>query len=188
MHSHTCTQRGKATCKHSDLIGRENTHLYICMKKSRGERRRENNNKEIVIYVRMISHLKKGWDHIEGEMKEWEREKDVKAMPVTDWIFSFLSAASSANVCVDLRWVRFGSELPAWPAAWQALGGLPHKATWPGWILKFWPGLNRPSNIRPGYQARSDENWWPGCDMIFISVIIILKHEMTSQVDEFVYF
>jgi hypothetical protein len=70
--------------------------------------------------------------------KKQTLQKNVKVCDVPlignifHWIFSFLSAASSANVCVDLRWVRFGSELPAWPAAWQALGGLPHKATWPG--------------------------------------------------------
>ena len=81
MHSHTCTQRGKTTCKHSDRsVEKTHTYIYICMKKSRGEKRREREQQrdsdicsyDITSEERMRSHRGRN-----------EREKDVKVMPVT---------------------------------------------------------------------------------------------------------
>ncbi len=39
---------------------------------------------------------------------------------------------------------------------------------------------------RPGLLVRPGQPWWPGCDIIFISPVVILKHEMAPQADDLV--
>jgi hypothetical protein len=66
------------------------------------------------------------------------------------------------------------SELPAWPAAWQAPGRPPGRPPGQAGFSKFWPGLIRPFDIRPGLQARSGQSCWPGYSIILIFLIINL--------------
>jgi len=61
-----------------------------------------------------------------------------------------------------LKLYAFGAELPAWPAACQAPGGLAGQAPVQAEFWKIWPGLIRPTNMPAWLQARPGQNSWPG--------------------------